>query len=79
MDGTDCVCHLAHTDVPAAGECVDCVRVLRINGDGLNKKIASPTGRLDTMLKAKKTPAQIVEEMYLVTLSRLPILPAIRI
>ena len=43
-----------------------------LNGDGLNKKIADPAGRIDTMLKAKKSNDQIVEELYLVTLSRVP-------
>ena len=43
-----------------------------LNGDFLNKKIANPTGRIETLLKAKKTNEQIVEELYLVTLSRLP-------
>jgi hypothetical protein len=43
-----------------------------LNGDALNKKIANPTGRIETLLKAKKMPEQIVEELYLVTLSRLP-------
>ena len=43
-----------------------------LNGDGLNKKIADPTGRIETMLKAKKTNEQIVEDLYLATLSRLP-------
>jgi hypothetical protein len=43
-----------------------------LNGDALNKKIANPTGRIESLLKAKKTPEQIVEELYLVTLSRLP-------
>src|SRR5712692_6238956 len=43
-----------------------------LNGDALNKKIANPTGRIETLLKAKKTNEQIVEELYLATLSRLP-------
>jgi hypothetical protein len=43
-----------------------------LNGDALNKKIANATGRIETLLKAKKTNEQIVEELYLVTLSRLP-------
>ena len=43
-----------------------------LNGDALNKKIANPTGRIETLLKAKKTNVQIIEELYLVTLSRLP-------
>ncbi|HZZ78554.1 MAG TPA: DUF1553 domain-containing protein [Gemmataceae bacterium] len=43
-----------------------------LNGDALGKKIATPTGRIDTLLKAKKSHEQIVEELYLVTLSRVP-------
>jgi hypothetical protein len=43
-----------------------------LNGDALNKKIANATGRLETLLKAKKSNEQIVEELYLVTLSRRP-------
>lgn len=43
-----------------------------LNGDFLNKKLSAATGRLEKMIKAKKQPAQIVEELYLVTLSRLP-------
>jgi hypothetical protein len=43
-----------------------------LNGDALNKKIASATGRIDALLKAKKSQEQIVEELYLVTLSRSP-------
>jgi hypothetical protein len=43
-----------------------------LNGAALNKKIASPTGRIDTMLKAKKSPTEMVDELYLTTLSRLP-------
>ncbi len=43
-----------------------------LNGDALNKKIANPAGRIETMLKAKKTNEQIVEDLYLATLSRVP-------
>jgi hypothetical protein len=43
-----------------------------LNGDALNKKIANPTGRIETMLKAKKTNLQVVEDLYLSTLSRQP-------
>jgi len=43
-----------------------------LNGDILNKKIGDPTGRIDLLLKAKKTNNQIIEELYLATLSRLP-------
>lgn len=43
-----------------------------LNGTALNKKIASAAGRIDKMQKAKKSPAEMVDELYLVTLSRLP-------
>lgn len=43
-----------------------------LNGTALNKKIAAPTGRIDKLIKAKTPPAQIVDELYLATLSRLP-------
>lgn len=43
-----------------------------LNGDALNKKIANPTGRIDTLLKAKKSNVQIIEDLYLSTLSRIP-------
>lgn len=43
-----------------------------LNGDALNKKIGDPTGRIELALKAKKSPAHIIEELYLVTLSRVP-------
>jgi hypothetical protein len=43
-----------------------------LNGDFLNKKIADPKGRIDTALKAKKSVKQMIEELYLVTLSRPP-------
>jgi hypothetical protein len=43
-----------------------------LNGDFLNKKINAPTGRLEKLFKAKKELPAIVEELYLVTLSRPP-------
>jgi hypothetical protein len=43
-----------------------------LNGEFLNKRIADPKGRIETLLKAKKDAAEIVEELYLVTLSRRP-------
>jgi hypothetical protein len=43
-----------------------------LNGDFVNKKIEAPAGRVLTLLGAKKTPEQIVEELYLVTISRPP-------
>jgi hypothetical protein len=43
-----------------------------LNGDFLNKKIAAPTGRVEALLKAKMALPDVVEELYLVTLSRPP-------
>jgi hypothetical protein len=43
-----------------------------LNGDFLNRKIAAPTGRVETLLKATKPVPAIVEELYLATLSRPP-------
>lgn len=43
-----------------------------ISGDALNKKLAAPTGRIEKLLKANKSPREIIEELYLVTLSRPP-------
>ncbi len=41
-----------------------------LNGDGLNKKIAAPAGRVEALFKAKKDVTAMVEELYLVALSR---------
>jgi hypothetical protein len=43
-----------------------------LNGDFLNAKIADAKGRVEALLKAKKALPEIVEELYLVTLSRPP-------
>jgi hypothetical protein len=43
-----------------------------LNGDTLSKKIADPTGRIERLAKAKAPPQAVIEELYLVTLSRLP-------
>jgi hypothetical protein len=43
-----------------------------LNGDFLNKKLTASTGRIETLLKAKKALPEVVEELYLVTLSRPP-------
>jgi hypothetical protein len=43
-----------------------------LNGDFLNRKIEAPTGRVAGLIKAKKKPAEVVVELYLVTLSRPP-------
>jgi hypothetical protein len=43
-----------------------------LNGDFLNRKIAAPTGRIETLAKAKTPLPDVIEELYLVTLSRPP-------
>src|SRR5204863_8035703 len=43
-----------------------------LNGNFLNQKIASPTGRIETLFKDKTPVPAIVQELYLVTLSRPP-------
>lgn len=43
-----------------------------LNGDTLMAKIADKKGRIATLLAAKKSPEEIVEDVYLATLSRLP-------
>lgn len=43
-----------------------------LNGDFLNKKLAAPTGRIDKLLQAKKPTSEIMDELFLSTLSRLP-------
>ena len=43
-----------------------------LNGDFLNKKIADAKGRVAKMMADKKPLSAMIEEMYLVTLSRLP-------
>ena len=43
-----------------------------LNGDFVNKKIEAVTGRVETLLKAKAKPEKIVEELFLVTVSRPP-------
>jgi len=42
------------------------------NGDSVVQKIASPQGRLAAWLKAKRPDAEVIEEMFLDTLSRPP-------
>jgi Protein of unknown function (DUF1553)/Protein of unknown function (DUF1549)/Bacterial Ig-like domain (group 2) len=43
-----------------------------LNGDFLNKKIADGKGRIEEGLKAKRSSKAMIEEIYLVTLSRSP-------
>ena len=43
-----------------------------INGPTINEKIRNPGNRLGKLLAAKKSDTDIVEELYLVTLARLP-------
>ncbi|MCS7045419.1 MAG: DUF1549 and DUF1553 domain-containing protein [Gemmataceae bacterium] len=43
-----------------------------LNGAALNKKIGAASGRIETLLKAEKSPAEICDELYLASLGRLP-------
>jgi hypothetical protein len=43
-----------------------------LNGTFLNRKIAAPAGRVETLFKEKVALPAVVEELYLVTLSRPP-------
>lgn len=43
-----------------------------LNSDFLNRKIEMPAGRVAELLKSKKTPEQVVEELYLAALGRQP-------
>jgi hypothetical protein len=43
-----------------------------LNGDALNKKVAAPTGRIETLLKNKTPLPAVVETLYLTTVSRPP-------
>ena len=48
-------------------------QVLHIfNGDTLNQKLAAKQNSLTTLLDSKKSPAEIVDEVYLAALSRFP-------
>lgn len=43
-----------------------------INGDEVNRKIAAPFGRVQGLVRGGKPDAQVIEELYLATLSRRP-------
>ncbi len=43
-----------------------------LNGDFLNKKIADKTGRIEKLANGKMAQAKAIEEIYLVTLARMP-------
>jgi hypothetical protein len=43
-----------------------------LNGDFLNKKIADKTGRVEKLATSKTELSKVIEELYLVTLGRLP-------
>ena len=43
-----------------------------LNGDIIATKLASKTGRVTSLLATPKTDAEIVQELYMVTLSREP-------
>ena len=43
-----------------------------LNGDAIEAKLADPNGRVAKLLSAKKSPDEIVTELYLATVSRRP-------
>jgi hypothetical protein len=43
-----------------------------LNGDFLNRKIASPAGRIEDLFKSQTSLPKVVEELYLATVSRPP-------
>lgn len=43
-----------------------------LNSPGIERKVSSPEGRVRRLLDAGKTDAELIEEFYLATLSRLP-------
>jgi hypothetical protein len=43
-----------------------------MNGDSVNAKIRAPEGHLSKLLEANKTDPQVLEELFLTTLTRLP-------
>ena len=43
-----------------------------LNGDMIETKIATPTGRVGVLMAEKKSPVEIIENLYLATLSREP-------
>jgi hypothetical protein len=43
-----------------------------INGDEVNDKIAAPRGRVQELIRSNKPDAEVIDELYLATLSRKP-------
>jgi Protein of unknown function (DUF1553)/Protein of unknown function (DUF1549) len=43
-----------------------------INGDAVNDKIAAPRGRVQQLIQSNKPDAEVIEELYLATLTRKP-------
>jgi hypothetical protein len=63
----EAVCECERVSEPNLAQALD-----TLNGDQIAAKISSSQGRVARLLEAKKTHDQIVEELYLVTLSRRP-------
>jgi hypothetical protein len=60
-------CECERSDEPSLGQVLHLM-----NNAGLNGKISDKSGRLARLLEAKTPDAQLVEELYLATVSRLP-------
>jgi len=43
-----------------------------LNGEAITNKLTSSSGRIQNLLKSKKSNEEVIEELYLVTFSRLP-------
>lgn len=43
-----------------------------MNGDTIHKRIRHPEGRVATLLKSQLSPKEVIEEIFLSTLCRLP-------
>jgi hypothetical protein len=55
------------------GDRADLSQVLHlVNSDKLQQKLADPKGRLGLLMEAKKTDAEMIEDLYMATLSRGP-------
>jgi len=60
-------CECERTGEPNISQALDLM-----NGDAVQEKVASPQGRLAKLLEAKKSDDEILNDLYLATLSRLP-------
>jgi hypothetical protein len=65
--GRQGVCECERVSEPNLAQALD-----TLNGDIVTAKVANPNGRIAHLLKAKQSAQEIVEELYLAALGRLP-------